>query len=168
MNQSPLDRVHVDLELQVSEQVTLDTPLYPDFVEWVSCALAVANYSQRRGEMAIRVVDLSEAKDLNSQYRNKDKPTNVLSFPAELPDFLPSEVQASLGSEFLGDIALCADLVQSESLQQGKPAEHHWAHLTIHGCLHLLGYDHIEPSEAKEMESLEVKALNLLNIPDPY
>ncbi|MCB1605300.1 MAG: rRNA maturation RNase YbeY, partial [Xanthomonadales bacterium] len=87
-------------------------------------------------------------------------PTNVLSFPLELPECVESEL--------IGDLAICADVVEKEALEQNKPLLNHWAHMTIHGCLHLLGYDHVDEQEAEEMESLEVKLLAKLNIPNPY
>ena len=100
---------------------------------------------------------------LNRDYRDKDKPTNVLSFPggnvAGLPDDEPST---------LGDIVICPAVLAAEAAEQGKPLEHHWAHLCIHGALHLAGYDHVEESDAKSMESLETELLAKLGVPDPY
>ena len=112
------------------------------------------------GNMTWTVVDAAESQHLNLTYRGKDKPTNVLSFPADLPDFVEST--------HLGDLAICAEVVVHEAREQGKPVMNHWAHMTIHGCLHLLGYDHIKDDEAALMEDLEVKLLAALNIPDPY
>ncbi|MEE4244633.1 MAG: rRNA maturation RNase YbeY, partial [Kangiellaceae bacterium] len=96
----------------------------------------------------------------NSQYRQKDKPTNVLSFAADIPNYIESDL--------LGDLAICAVVVEQEALVQNKKLSDHWAHLTVHGCLHLLGYDHIEDSDAEKMEALEVTALRKLGIDDPY
>ncbi|MBT8125104.1 MAG: rRNA maturation RNase YbeY, partial [Gammaproteobacteria bacterium] len=102
----------------------------------------------------------SEAKALNKQYRHIDKATNVLSFPAEIP----SEV----GINFLGDIVICAPVVDHEVQQQNKASNAHWAHLLIHGILHLQGCDHENDQTADEMESLEIEILQKLNIPNPY
>lgn len=101
-----------------------------------------------------------ESQSLNSQYRGKDKPTNVLSFPFEVPD--------GIELDLLGDLIICADVVEKEAQEQDKPLLHHWAHMVIHGTLHLLGYDHISDDEAEEMEALEIKLLAHLSIPDPY
>ena len=111
-------------------------------------------------EVSIEIVDEQTSQELNNTYRHKDKPTNVLSFPLELPECVESEL--------IGDLAICADVVEKEALEQNKPLLNHWAHMTIHGCLHLLGYDHVDEQEAEEMESLEVKLLAKLNIPNPY
>jgi probable rRNA maturation factor len=110
--------------------------------------------------LTIRIVDEAESASLNRQYRSKSGPTNVLSFPAELPD----EVDIAL----LGDIVICAPLVRREALEQAKPLIAHWAHLVIHGILHLRGYDHLDPEAAEEMENLETQLLHELGFPDPY
>ena len=106
------------------------------------------------------VVSETVSQTLNDQYRGKNKPTNVLSFPAEIPEFVESEL--------IGDMVICAPLVQKEAEQQNKSLQDHWAHLTIHGCLHLLGFDHIEDEEAEQMEAIEIKVLQQLGIANPY
>jgi probable rRNA maturation factor len=106
------------------------------------------------------LVDEPESRALNERYRGKDRPTNVLSFPAELPE--------ELDIPLLGDIVICAPLVAEEASSQGKPVEAHWAHLVVHGVLHLLGHDHQLESEAREMEALEVELLASLGFPNPY
>lgn len=111
-------------------------------------------------EVHIRVVSAKESQSLNAEYRNKNTPTNVLSFESDLPDFVPSG--------FLGDLVICAELVKSEAEQQEKLTINHWAHLCVHGTLHLLGYDHVSQSDAQQMESIEVEILNQLSIDDPY
>jgi probable rRNA maturation factor len=110
--------------------------------------------------LVLRLVDRSESESLNSRYRGKGGPTNVLSFAADLPE----EVALPL----LGDIVICAPLVAEEAAGQGKAERDHWAHLVVHGVLHLLGYDHQDPAEAQRMEKLEVEILNQLGIADPY
>ncbi|PIE42859.1 MAG: rRNA maturation RNase YbeY [Gammaproteobacteria bacterium] len=111
-------------------------------------------------EVTIRIVDVAEITQLNSNYRQKQAPTNVLSFPFEAPP----EVEIFL----LGDLVICAEIVEKEALQQGKTLEAHWAHMVIHGMLHLQGFDHIHDSEAEVMERLETTILNRLGYPDPY
>ncbi len=123
---------------------------------------ARAALSPLEGKVAltIRIVSENESQQLNAQYRGKDKPTNVLSFPFDAaPDF---------ATPYLGDLVICAKVVQREAKDQQKKLNHHWAHMVVHGCLHLLGYDHIKNRDADEMESLERRLLDGLNIPDPY
>ena len=110
--------------------------------------------------VSLRIVDSDEIQTLNAQYRNMDKPTNVLSFPCDLPD--------DIDLPLLGDIVICADVVEREALEFNKPYEAHWAHMLVHGSLHLLGYDHIEDEEAVRMENLETKILTELGFPEPY
>jgi probable rRNA maturation factor len=128
---------------------------------WVEAALAGKD---GRFTLAIRIVDEKEAREHNRDYRGKDYATNVLSFPAELPQGLPSGIRLSQ----LGDVLICAPVVAREAAEQGRPEAEHWAHLTIHGVLHLLGYDHEKPDEARRMESLETEILAKLGISDPY
>lgn len=126
------------------------------FELWVGTALK----TRPGAVLTIRLVDEEESRELNAQYRGIDRATNVLSFPAELPP--------AIGIDLLGDIVICAPLVAREAERQGKSEIDHWAHLVIHGILHLLGRDHQESSEAREMESLETEFLESLGIPDPY
>ena len=111
-------------------------------------------------ECTIRIVDEKESTALNEQYRNKQGATNVLSFPFESP--------AEIDLNLLGDLVICAPIVIAEAQQQKKSAEQHWTHLIVHGCLHLLGYDHSDEAEADEMEKLECQILMKLGHPDPY
>lgn len=140
-----------------------ELPKSADFRAWLNIALMVADY-QHPSEILIRLVDEEESHALNLQYREKDKPTNVLSFPSDLPN----EVLESLPRAPLGDIVICVPVVAAEAKEQGKPLMAHWAHLTIHGVLHLLGFDHIEDGEAEEMEALEVQAMTMLGYDNPY
>lgn len=111
-------------------------------------------------ELCLRIVDADEITALNSQYRHKEKPTNVLSFPADIPE--------ELALPLLGDIVICADVVRTEAQQQEKTSEAHWAHMCIHGMLHLQGFDHIDDDEATEMETLETRILAGLGYASPY
>ena len=138
-------------------------PKSADFKLWIESALAIAGF-QKPCEVAIRLVDEAESQMPNLQYRGKDKPTNVLSFPSELPD----EVLDALKKEPLGDIIICVPVVETEAIEQGKTLTAHWAHLTIHGILHVLGFDHIDDDEAEEMEGLEIQALANLGYANPY
>ncbi len=127
------------------------------FESWVDAALLHLDESC---ELSIRLVDSEESAELNSSYRGKSGPTNVLSFPFESP--VPMEPR------LLGDLVICVPVVEREALEQNKKLNDHWAHLVVHGCLHLLGYDHIDDEEAEEMEALEISILDTLDIDNPY
>lgn len=118
-----------------------------------------------RGDISVRIVDEAEMTELNHRYRGKQRSTNVLAFPAELGD-LPGLPASDAG--LLGDLVICAPVVAREAAEQGKPEAVHWAHMVVHGMLHLLGYDHETDAEAKEMESLEIAALARLGVENPY
>ena len=111
-------------------------------------------------EVTLRLVDETESQALNHQYRGKDKPTNVLSFPFEAP--------AGITVPLAGDLVICAPVVAREATEQKKTAEAHWAHMVIHGLLHLQGYDHIEDNGAGVMEALETRLLAKLGFSNPY
>ena len=123
---------------------------------WVRLALA----DQAGASVVVRIVDEAEGRELNRTWRERDYATNVLSFPADLPE--------GTGLNFLGDIVLCAPVIEREACEQGKPPDWHWAHLVIHGILHLRGFDHMTAEEAVEMESREVELLRTLDIDNPY
>ncbi len=145
----------IDLDLQIA---TSFEPL-PDeqqFALWVRTAVQEPG----EAELTIRLVDREESRRLNSRYRGKEAATNVLSFPAELPE--------GVDLPLLGDIVICAPLVAEEAAAQGKSLEAHWAHLTLHGILHLLGYDHQQEAETQAMEALEVELLDSLGYRNPY
>lgn len=127
--------------------------------KWVQCVLENRMSS---AELTLRIVSTKEIIFLNTQYRHKKKSTNVLSFPSDLPKTLKNEIY------FLGDIAICADVVNQEAKEQNKAAVAHWAHMVTHGVLHLLGYDHKKNKEAMEMESEEILILKKLGFPNPW
>ena len=133
-----------------------DIPNDSEFLSWVEASL-VENYDDL--EQTIRIVSEAESRDLNLQYRGKDKPTNVLSFPSQSP---------FLDYDCLGDLVICAPLVSEEALQQNKSRIAHWAHLVVHGMLHLQGYDHENTVDASKMEALEVEILSTLGYSNPY
>ncbi|ERT13418.1 rRNA maturation RNase YbeY [Photorhabdus temperata] len=147
----------VILDLQIASENSQNLPEETLFQRWLD---GVLPQFQSESEVTIRIVDEAESHDLNLTYRGKDKPTNVLSFPFEAPP----EVDLPL----LGDLIICRQVVEKEAEEQQKTVEEHWAHMVVHGCLHLLGYDHIEDDEAEEMESLETEIMQKLGYADPY
>ena len=145
------------VDLQIATENIDGLPTEEQIVQWATAAV------QPEGdevEMTVRIVDEAESHELNLTYRGKDRPTNVLSFPFECPD----EVELPL----LGDLVICRQVVEREAAEQEKPLMAHWAHMVVHGSLHLLGYDHIEDDEAEEMESLETQIMQGLGFDDPY
>ncbi|OIV47860.1 rRNA maturation RNase YbeY [Sodalis sp. TME1] len=147
----------VILDLQLACDDARDLPAEADFLRWLQGVLPLfRDYA----EVTVRLVDEAESHELNLTYRGKDRPTNVLSFPFEAPP----EVELPL----LGDLVICRQVVEREAQQQEKALEAHWAHMVVHGSLHLLGYDHILDEEALEMESLETEIMQKLGYPDPY
>ncbi|URL01545.1 rRNA maturation RNase YbeY [Avibacterium sp. 21-595] len=147
----------VIVDLQIASQELENLPTEQQFQQWATAAVQAENLQP---EITIRVVDEAESQTLNATYRGKDYPTNVLSFPFECPE----EVELPL----LGDLVICRQVVEREAKEQDKPLMAHWAHMVVHGCLHLLGYDHIEDDEAEEMESLETEIMQELGFSDPY
>jgi probable rRNA maturation factor len=145
----------IDLAVQ-RESEYRPLPGDDEFERWVRAALQ----ERDAAELTIRIVDEDESRALNRRYRDRDYPTNVLSFPADLP--------AELALDLLGDVVICAPRVAEEAREQGKSEPAHWAHLTVHGVLHLLGYDHQDESDAREMEALEIRLLASLGYDDPY
>ncbi|KEQ16847.1 rRNA maturation RNase YbeY [Endozoicomonas numazuensis] len=146
--------VYVDIQI-ASESSSL--PSETDFQQW---AMAAVGSHREEAEISLRIVDIEEGTELNQQWRQKTGPTNVLSFPSDLPE--------SLNLPLLGDLVICAPVVEREAREQDKTLQAHWAHMMVHGTLHLLGYDHIEDDEAEAMESLETTILQDLGFPDPY
>ena len=134
-----------------------DLPAKADLKRWARAALP----AKSKVALSLRLVDEAESADLNQRYRGKAGPTNVLSFPFESPPGIK-------GPRYLGDLVICVPVVAREAAEQGKALEAHWAHLVVHGVLHLLGYDHLEDSEAQTMEALETRLLGELGFPPPY
>ncbi|MDD1606208.1 MAG: rRNA maturation RNase YbeY [Methylococcaceae bacterium] len=126
---------------------------------WIDTALEDVN---RDTEIVVRIVDEQESAELNQQYRHKKGATNILSFPVEIPEGIDIDLN------LLGDLVICAPVLEQEAQQQGKVLADHWAHIIIHGVLHLLGYDHLDDEQAEEMESKEIALLQQLNINNPY
>lgn len=147
----------VILDLQLACEKVEGLPAESDFQGWLE---AVLPQFQEESEVTIRVVDEAESRMLNHTYRSKDKPTNVLSFPFEAPP--------GIELPLLGDLIICRQVVEQEAAEQEKTLLSHWAHMVIHGSLHLLGYDHIEDDEAEEMESIETEIMLALGYDDPY
>ena len=153
----------VEVELQWGiEALTL--PTQQQCEDWVQASL-VGELANEANEVAIRIVDAEESQTLNRDYRNIDKPTNVLSFEFEQP---PGLVDLGEALPYLGDLVICAEVVEQEATQQNKTLEAHWAHMIVHGTLHLQGYDHIEDDDAEEMESLEKEIMQGFGFADPY
>ncbi|EGU44837.1 putative metalloprotease [Vibrio ichthyoenteri ATCC 700023] len=147
--------IELDLQLAVEDEQGL--PSFDDIHLWLSKAISLF---QPDAEVTVRIVDEQESHQLNLEYRGKDKPTNVLSFPFEVPE--------GMEMDLLGDLIICRQVVEQEAIEQDKPALVHWAHMVVHGSLHLLGYDHIEDDEAEEMESLETEIMQAMGYQDPY
>ena len=147
--------MNISLDVQ---RVVEALPLDEDFQFWVEQTLVFEQHGD--AELTIRIVDDKESAELNEQYRHKKGPTNVLSFPFETP----AEVELDL----LGDLIICADVVKKQAADQEKEEQAHWAHMVVHGTLHLLGYEHLTDDEAKVMETKETHILSQLGYPDPY
>ena len=149
----------VDVQIACEAQ---GVPSPDEIRRWVAhAALAEANVSA--AEISVRVVDEAEMQALNRDYREQDRPTNVLSFPAGVVEGLPEDATPTLG-----DIVVCASVIEREAAEQGKRLADHWGHMLVHGVLHLLGHDHATDTEADAMEELERKILAGLGIADPY
>lgn len=149
--------MNVDLDVQYAVADEGGLPTSEQLKAWVDAALTGF---VEEAELTVRIVERDEIQQLNRTYRHQDKPTNVLSFPFEAPP--------GVELPLLGDVVICAVVVADEAQQQGKPLMAHWAHMVVHGVLHLLGYDHIEDNEAEEMEGLEVEILAELGVANPY
>lgn len=148
--------MNLELDLQIAQQGE-GIPAEAQITRWVEAALTGR---RAEAELTVRIVDEAEIAALNEHYRGKPGPTNVLSFPFEAPP--------GIELPLLGDIIICSQVVAREAEAQHKPLAAHWAHMVVHGCLHLLGYDHIDPEEAGIMEGLEIQVLSDLGYGNPY
>jgi len=144
----------IDVQFAVSGD---DMPSEEEFMRWADLVLQELDET---GDVTIRVVDEAESAELNENYRHKPGPTNVLSFPADIPDVI--------GANLLGDVVIAAPVVVREAAEQHKPVKAHWAHMVIHGILHLAGYNHIQERRAEEMAAMESRLLKELGYADPY
>jgi len=149
------------LILDCQREVKVNVPSDEKLQLWVNTALETAGFI-KAAEVTLRFTTNEEVQTLNREFRDKDKPTNVLSFPFEVPEFLQDEEPT------LGDIIIAMPVIEDEAKEQQKTVADHLAHMTIHGTLHLLGFDHIDDEEAEEMESLEIQILAKLGIRNPY
>lgn len=140
------------------EAILADIPTSSELERWANVVLAYEGVSEH--EVTVRFTDEVESQALNFEYRGKEKPTNVLSFPFEAPP--------GIEINLLGDLVICAPVISREAKEQQKAVVNHYAHMTVHGLLHLMGYDHIEDADAEEMESKEIEILAQLGIDDPY
>ncbi len=150
--------------MRIDVQILSNCSVLPDndvLIKWVDLATA----QRRLAELVIRLVDEEESAELNETYRQKKGPTNVLSFPFEMPEELPSD---AISDDILGDLVICAPVVAKEAKEQGKSVLSHWAHMVIHGCLHLQGYDHVNEDDALVMEAIEIDLLSSIGINNPY
>jgi probable rRNA maturation factor len=154
--------MNVIIDLDNASKATA-VPSSEQFNTWSVAALHSLGLDNRPCELSIRLVDESESAELNSRYRNKTGPTNILSFPMGADFAFPEDMALPLG-----DLAICVPVVEREAPEQNKPLEAHWAHLTVHGVLHLNGFDHEEAAEAEAMEQLEISILATLGFPNPY
>ena len=145
----------IDVTLMNDNDI-LSVPSEEQLLLWITTALHNNKTPIDNGEITIRIVTPTESAELNKTYRGKEGPTNVLSFSYDPDDF------------FTGDLAICADLVEQEAAAQHKPVIAHWAHLTVHGTLHLMGHDHEDTLEAETMEALETQIMAALGFEDPY
>ena len=150
------------IDLQIASENSEGLPTLEQFTYWVETALSFEAQTEDfpETEMTIRIVDEEESQTLNREYRGKDYPTNVLSFPFEVPE--------GIELPLLGELITFREVIKREAKEQQISLASHWAHLAVHGTLHLLGYDHIEEAEAEEMEGLESQIMQKLGFEDPY
>ncbi|CDZ79190.1 Endoribonuclease YbeY [Legionella massiliensis] len=147
---------HIDLQHATDEVIPISDEL---LIQWAELPLIEHMES---AELTLRIVNTEEITELNHSYREQNKATNVLAFPIIVPDNIELEFP------LLGDVIICPAVLAKESIEQDRPLEEHWAHIVIHGVLHLLGYDHIKDNEAEEMQAQEIKLLAKLGFSNPY
>jgi probable rRNA maturation factor len=160
--------VQVEVQLAVDSATLKFVPSAEVIQQWASAAVQQAEVasseSQAEKQMTVRIVDVDEVTQLNTQYRQKTGATNVLSFPFEWPAEVPEEARDAN----LGDLVVCAEVVEQEAEAQQKSLEAHWAHMIVHGTFHLLGYDHLTDDDAQQMEAKEISVLNDFGYANPY
>ena len=159
------------MDVQLDIQLATECVHFPDekqIKKWILSALQHADISLSSPSLTLRVVSMEESEQLNTDFRDKNQPTNVLSFPFEPPEGVDFSETDTFLIEYLGDLVICAKLVEKEANNQLKLVESHWAHLIVHGTLHLLGFDHIEEDQANIMESLEIAVLASCGFGNPY
>lgn len=164
------NKLSVELDLQ-NPNNTESLPTLADMKTWCEVAIQVESHQkafENSLSVVLRVVDSDESADLNQSFREKVGPTNVLSFPNDVPEFMQGIDELKEQNSHLGDLVICESLVQKEADEQDKSLISHWAHLIIHGVLHLQGFDHINNAEAVEMETLEIQLLEQLGFQNPY
>lgn len=154
----------MNVQVHISRDCEHDSiPAADEFTRWSEVVIAASSDLKGPMEISLRLVDEAEGRRLNNEYRDKDYATNVLSFPVKWPADMPMPE-----SRPLGDIVICPSVLENEAVEQNKSPAAHWAHLYIHGLLHLLGYDHETEADAAEMEALEIVSLQKLGISNPY
>jgi probable rRNA maturation factor len=157
-------RARLGVHLDVQKQVRAWTPTRADISAWANAALG---RRATNAELSVRLVGRSEGRRLNAQYRGKDYATNVLSFPASAHAGLPVGAGTD-ATRPLGDLVICPPVLRAEALEQHKTLRAHWAHLVVHGSLHLIGYDHERDADARRMERREIAVLRRLGFDNPY
>ena len=158
------ENVQVEVQVAVDGAAQQWLPTVEKIQGWASAAVKQAGLSQTEQLMTVRIVDVDEITQLNTQYRQKTGATNVLSFPFEWPPEVPVEARDAS----LGDLVICAAVVEQEAEAQQKTLEAHWAHMVVHGMLHLQGFDHINDDEAEAMEAKEIEIMKNLGFDNPY
>src|SRR5262249_55826140 len=174
------EQLSMSLSVEVQRRVRAWAPSSADIANWASMALGRQATDR---ELGVRVVGPKESRRLNARYRGRDQATNVLSFPAAVPPQGPARppgatcerpvkgAASGLDKRMiwpLGDLVICPDVLRAEAQEQRKSLRAHWAHLVVHGALHLAGYDHLHPAEASRMERREISILRRLGFPNPY
>ncbi|MFK5985440.1 MAG: rRNA maturation RNase YbeY [Pseudomonadota bacterium] len=159
--------IYIDLDFQLAEDLAenIHCPSLSEMQSWIRLAMESDAQQENKNlpesiELTIRIVAADEIRQLNKSYRHIDKATNILSFPAEVPEYIPINL--------LGDLIICHSIIEHEAIQQHKDLTAHWAHIIMHGVLHLLAYDHIKEGEAEIMEALEIKMMQELGFNNPY
>lgn len=148
--------------MNITIQYAADKKLAPAKDQITKWALQALADNTEKTELTIRIVDTAEISELNQTYRKKTGPTNVLSFPADLPETMADQFSV------LGDVVICAEVVNREAVEQHKTQQAHWAHMVVHGIFHLLGHDHENDADADIMEKLEIEVMKKLGFTNPY